>query len=86
MRINPQDKMISKNRMEKWVLRKAFEEYLPESFGDKKNNFQMGLSQLIDKLKELVDNEISDEQMKNAKYRFPIQTPQNKENFITENF
>ena len=35
----------------------------------------------IDKLKELVDNEISDEQMKNAKYRFPIQTPQNKEEF-----
>ena len=35
----------------------------------------------IDKLKQLVDNEISDEQMKNAKYRFPVQTPQNKEEF-----
>ena len=83
MRINPQDKMISKNRMEKWVLRKAFEEYLPESVAwRQKEQFSDGVGySWIDKLKELVDNEISDEQMKNAKYRFPIQTPQNKEEF-----
>ena len=31
MRINPKDKMINKERMEKWVVRKAFEKYLPES-------------------------------------------------------
>ncbi len=31
MRINPQDKMINGERMEKWVLRKAFESFLPES-------------------------------------------------------
>ncbi|MEE2604796.1 MAG: asparagine synthase B, partial [Bacteroidota bacterium] len=29
MRINPADKMISSERMEKWVVRKAFEDYLP---------------------------------------------------------
>ena len=31
MSINPEDKMINGERMEKWVLRKAFESYLPES-------------------------------------------------------
>ena len=31
MSINPQDKMINGERMEKWVLRKAFESLLPES-------------------------------------------------------
>ena len=31
MRINPDDKMINGERMEKWVLRKAFEDLLPES-------------------------------------------------------
>ena len=83
MRINPQDKMINKNRMEKWVLRKAFEEYLPESVAwRQKEQFSDGVGySWIDKLKQLVDNEISDEQMKNAKYRFPVQTPQNKEEF-----
>ena len=83
MRINPKDKMINKNRMEKWVLRKAFEEYLPESVAwRQKEQFSDGVGySWIDKLKQLVDNEISDEQMKNAKYRFPVQTPQNKEEF-----
>ncbi len=44
MRINPQDKMINKEHpMEKWVVRKAFEEMLPESvcLEDKKNNLVM---------------------------------------------
>ena len=31
MRINPKDKMINKDRMEKWVLRKSFESYLPKA-------------------------------------------------------
>ena len=31
MRINPKDKMINSEKMEKWVLRKSFENYLPES-------------------------------------------------------
>ncbi|MBL1319432.1 MAG: asparagine synthase B, partial [Methylophaga sp.] len=31
MRINPQDKIINGERMEKWVVREAFESYLPES-------------------------------------------------------
>lgn len=31
MTINPEDKMIKNGRIEKWVLREAFKEYLPES-------------------------------------------------------
>jgi len=31
MRLNPKDKMITGERMEKWVVRKAFEDYIPES-------------------------------------------------------
>ena len=30
MSINPKDKMITEERMEKWVLRKAFEDLLPK--------------------------------------------------------
>lgn len=44
MRLNPKDKMINGERMEKWVVRKAFESYLPEvSLGDKRSNFRMEL-------------------------------------------
>ncbi len=83
MRINPQDKMINGERMEKWVIRKAFESYLPESVvWRQKEQFSDGVGySWIDTLKEVVDLEVSDEQMSNAHFRFPIQTPQNKEEF-----
>ena len=83
MRINPKDKMINGERMEKWVLRKAFEKYLPESVAwRQKEQFSDGVGySWIDTLKEVVDSEVSDEQMANAHYRFPVQTPQNKEEF-----
>ena len=83
MRLNPKDKLITEDRMEKWVLRKAFESYLPKSIAwRQKEQFSDGVGyDWIDKLKELVSHEVSDEQMTNAHYRFPIQTPQNKEEF-----
>ena len=83
MRLNPKDKMITEDRMEKWILRKAFEDYLPKSIAwRQKEQFSDGVGySWIDSLKELVDLEISDDQMKNAHYRFPTQTPQNKEEF-----
>jgi asparagine synthase (glutamine-hydrolysing) len=83
MRINPEDKMINGERMEKWVLRKAFEDMLPESVAwRQKEQFSDGVGyDWIDNLKEMVDSEISDEQLKNAKYKFPIQTPSSKEEF-----
>jgi len=83
MRINPDDKMINGERMEKWVVRKAFENYLPKSVvWRQKEQFSDGVGySWIDTLKEVVAKEISDEQLVNAHYRFPIQTPQNKEEF-----
>ena len=83
MRLNPKDKMITPDRMEKWVLRKAFENYLPDSVAwRQKEQFSDGVGySWIDTLKELVESEVNDEQMENAHYRFPVQTPQNKEEF-----
>ena len=93
MRINPQDKMINGERMEKWVLRKAFEEMLPESLvWRQKEQFSDGVGySWIDTLKEVVAKEVSDEQLANAKFRFPIQTPTSKEEYyyrsiFTEHF
>ncbi len=83
MRINPQDKMINGERMEKWVVRKAFEDMLPESVAwRQKEQFSDGVGySWIDTLKEVVKQEVSDEQLANAKFRFPLQTPTSKEEF-----
>ena len=83
MRINPQDKMINGERMEKWVVRKAFEDMLPESVvWRQKEQFSDGVGySWIDTLKEVVGAAVTDEQLANAHFRFPIQTPQNKEEF-----
>ncbi|NND34224.1 MAG: asparagine synthase B [Saprospiraceae bacterium] len=83
MRINPQDKMITKERMEKWVVRKAFEDMLPDSVvWRQKEQFSDGVGySWIDTLKQIVAEEVTDEQLANAKYKFPLQTPINKEEF-----
>lgn len=83
MRINPQDKMINGERMEKWVVRKAFESYLPASVAwRQKEQFSDGVGySWIDTLKEIVKVEVTDNQLANAKYRFPIQTPTSKEEY-----
>ncbi len=93
MRINPQDKMINGERMEKWVVRKAFESYLPASVAwRQKEQFSDGVGySWIDTLKEVVKQEVTDDQLANAKYKFPIQTPTSKEEFyyrsiFTEHF
>ncbi len=83
MRLNPSDKMITQGRMEKWVLRKAFEEYLPESVAwRQKEQFSDGVGySWIDTLKEVVAREVTDEQLENARFRFPLQTPTSKEEY-----
>jgi asparagine synthase (glutamine-hydrolysing) len=84
MRINPRDKMIDKNKMEKWVLRKSFESYLPPSVAwRQKEQFSDGVGyDWIDSLKELVDVKVSDEMFSNAKFTFPFQTPISKEEYF----
>jgi len=83
MRLNPEDKMINGERMEKWILRKAFEDYLPESVvWRQKEQFSDGVGySWIDSLKALVEKEVSDQQMAKAQFKFPINTPQNKEEY-----
>lgn len=83
MRLNPKDKMAGNGRMEKWVMRKAFEHLLPESVAwRQKEQFSDGVGYgWIDTLKQIAAEEISDEMMANAKYRFPINTPMSKEEY-----
>jgi asparagine synthase (glutamine-hydrolysing) len=83
MRLNPADKMAGNGKMEKWILRKAFEDYLPESIvWRQKEQFSDGVGyNWIDTLKALTSASITDEQMKNAKFRFPINTPMSKEEY-----
>ncbi len=83
MTINPKDKMITPERMEKWVLRKAFEDILPESIAwRQKEQFSDGVGySWIDTLKQVAEDEVTDEMMANAKFRFPINTPMSKEEY-----
>jgi asparagine synthase (glutamine-hydrolysing) len=84
MRLNPKDKMINKERIEKWVLRKAFEDYLPASVAwRQKEQFSDGVGyNWIDSLKELTSREVTNDQLENAKYRFPINPPMSKEEYF----
>jgi len=84
MNLNPEDKLPSKYKIEKHILRKAFEDYLPESVvWRQKEQFSDGVGySWIDGLKAKAEQEVSAQQMENAKYRFPINTPQTKEEYL----
>ncbi len=84
MRLNPKDKMISQGRIEKWVLRKAFEDYLPASVAwRQKEQFSDGVGyNWIDTLKAVSASRVSDEQLSNARYRFPVNPPATKEEYL----
>ena len=83
MNINPEDKMIKNGRIEKWVLREAFKDYLPESvLWRQKEQFSDGVGySWIDSLKDLVSKEVSDHNLENASKTYPINTPRNKEEY-----
>ncbi|MGB8357416.1 MAG: asparagine synthase B [Bacteroidales bacterium] len=83
MRLNPADKMAGNGKMEKWILRKAFEDYLPEKIAwRQKEQFSDGVGySWIDTLKEMTTGKVSDDMMASARYRFPFNTPMNKEEY-----
>jgi len=83
MNIDPKDKMTTKDRMEKWILRKAFEGYLPdEILWRQKEQFSDGVGySWIDTLKATAASKVSDEMFAAAKYRFPQGTPATKEGY-----
>ena len=74
---------MKNGKIEKWILRKSFEDYLPESIvWRQKEQFSDGVGySWIDTLKAVAEKEVSDEQIKNAKFRFPINTPMSKEEY-----
>jgi asparagine synthase (glutamine-hydrolysing) len=83
MRLNPKDKMTAEGKIEKWVLRKAFEDYLPKSIAwRQKEQFSDGVGyNWIDTLKAMTSKAVSDTEFANAKFRFPINTPMSKEEY-----
>jgi asparagine synthase (glutamine-hydrolysing) len=88
MGIDPKDKMITPERMEKYILRKAFDDpekpYLPHKIlWRQKEQFSDGVGySWIDSLKDFAEKEVSDDQMAAAAYRFPINPPQTKEAYL----
>jgi asparagine synthase (glutamine-hydrolysing) len=84
MTLNPKDKMAGNGKMEKWILRKAFEEYLPHSIAwRQKEQFSDGVGYgWIDTLKKIAGEKVTDEMMASAKFRFPINTPMSKEEYV----
>jgi asparagine synthase (glutamine-hydrolysing) len=93
MTMRPEDKMIDMNdkpdgvhpRMEKYILRKAFDTpedpYLPESvLWRQKEQFSDGVGyDWVDGLKEYAEAEVSDEDFANRAARFPKNPPETKE-------
>lgn len=84
MRINPTDKMAGNGKIEKHILRKAFEDYLPHEVAwRQKEQFSDGVGySWIDTLKKVTAEKVTDEQLKTAAHRFPINTPNTKEEYF----
>eukprot|EP00026_Physarum_polycephalum_P004358 Phypoly_transcript_04376.p1 GENE.Phypoly_transcript_04376~~Phypoly_transcript_04376.p1 ORF type:complete len:580 (+),score=132.85 Phypoly_transcript_04376:101-1741(+) len=85
MAVNPIEKVCTKDRIEKWVLRKAFDTpekpYLPDSIlWRQKEQFSDGVGySWIGGLKEHAEKQVSDEVFAKAASVFPYDTPDTKE-------
>lgn len=84
MRFNPEAKMAKEGRMEKWPLRKAFEDMIPQEIAwRQKEQFSDGVGySWIDTLKKITSEQVSDQEMAHAAERFPINPPMNKEEYF----
>jgi asparagine synthase (glutamine-hydrolysing) len=89
MRMDAKYKMIDKasggaQRMEKGVLRQAFDGYLPESIlWRQKEQFSDGVGYgWIDGLKAHAEAQVSDRELAAADKRFPVNPPQTKEAYF----
>ena len=95
MTLNPTDKMsirLDKNsehcgtngqRMEKWILRKAFEDILPQEIcWRQKEQFSDGVGyNWIDTLKKITEEKVSDAEFARRENRFPVNPPKTKEEY-----
>ncbi|MGO2073904.1 MAG: asparagine synthase B [Pseudoalteromonas sp.] len=84
MRINPEAKMCIDEKIEKHILREGFEGYLPdEVLWRQKEQFSDGVGySWIDTLKEYVAEQVSDQDLANAHFKYPINTPDSKEAYF----
>ena len=88
MSLNPADKMNIKlpsgnQRIEKWILRKAFEDMLPAEIGwRQKEQFSDGVGyNWIDTLKKITEEKVSDAEFARRENRFPVNPPKTKEEY-----
>ena len=95
MSLNPGDKMNIRlpegaehagaggQRIEKWILRKAFEDLLPESIAwRQKEQFSDGVGyNWIDTLKKITEEKVSDAEFARRENRFPVNPPKTKEEY-----
>lgn len=94
MNIDPQEKMITKEKLEKYILRKAFDTsddpsaqpYLPENIlWRQKEQFSDGVGYgWIDSLKDNAELHVTDEMMKNPKPEWGSDIPDTKEAYVQD--
>ena len=83
MRTNPEAKMCPGTTIEKRIVREAFADILPHEVAwRQKEQFSDGVGySWIDTLKAVTAAAVTDEEMAHAAERFPINPPQNKEEY-----
>jgi len=81
MAIDPAEKMTGPGRIEKFVLREAFQDLLPESIAwRQKEQFSDGVGySWIDGVKAFAEEHVTEQQMARAAQRFPLNTPASRE-------
>src|SRR3712207_6568069 len=84
MGIDPAAKMAGPGRMEKHLLRQAFEDVLPASVAwRQKEQFSDGVGYgWIDSLRAHAEAQVSDAEMAEAEIRFPHNPPATKESYF----
>lgn len=86
MNLDPEVKLSGKSRgrIEKQFLRESFAGYLPDSvLWRQKEQFSDGVGySWIDSLKAHAEQQVSDSELANARFRFPYNTPLTKEAYL----
>jgi asparagine synthase (glutamine-hydrolysing) len=88
MNIRPEDKVYAEGKMEKYVLRKAFDTpekpYLPDNIlWRQKEQFSDGVGYgWIDGLKDYAESQVTDEELASAAEKFPYNSPDTKEAYL----
>lgn len=86
MTMSPEDKLSGRagnGRIEKWALREAFKDILPEEIcWRQKEQFSDGVGySWIDSLKKLCEEKTTDDQFARAADRYPVNPPMTKEQY-----